>query len=191
MGWEIQKEASAFSFNMPKSNVPERIFEWSADGETWNPMPDIQTKDAKGTVTSIDPKARKIRMRNNSDKEIQLYVNEFTVTTKELPEIDKELMMYDLNLNTYKTINPGEKTDITCDGANSFEFFLSGDNTGLITINGVNKKGTKEVLYYGYPGYIKLDCSPSKEINTLELSTTEKPIRIHQIVKRDIGSNKK
>ena len=31
IGWEIQKEAESFCFNLPKSNQPGRVFEWSAD----------------------------------------------------------------------------------------------------------------------------------------------------------------
>lgn len=184
LGWEIQKEAASFNFNLPRSNQPGRLFEWSADGKTWTPIPDIPTDKAKETITNVDPKARYIRMRNQSDKEMEIYLLGFTVTTKEAPEIDEELMMYDMNLGTYQTLQPGKKVEVKCKGIQTLSFYLSGDNENLISITGTDNEGEKQILYQGNVGYIKLKGLLLENIQHLELSTIgQKPVRIHQIVR--------
>lgn len=183
LGWEIQKEAASFNFNMPKSNVPGRVFEWSADGKSWTVMQDIPAGDVKETVTSIDPKARYIRMRNNSDKQMQLYVLSFSVKTKEAPEVNEELMMYDSNLSTFKVLEPGEKVHVKCNDTDKIEFYLSGDNDSMISITSPEPDGGEHILYYGYADYIKLDKSAFEGADTIEISAINKPIRIHQIVR--------
>ena len=42
---------------------------------------------------------------------MELYVLGFTATTKQDPQINEALMMYDMNLDTYKNLNPGEAGD--------------------------------------------------------------------------------
>lgn len=185
LGWEIQKEAASFNFNMPKSNVEGRIFEWSADGKIWNILTSISTESAKETITSIDPLARFIRMRNNSEKQMQLYVLGFTITTKEAPQINEALMMYDLNLGTFRNLKPGETVNVKCDDMETIELYLSGNNESMISITGLNKENEKEVLYYGYVGYIKLNRASFAEMKTLQLSAFgKKPVKIHQIVRQ-------
>lgn len=185
LGWEIQREGDSFTFNMPQSNVDGRIFEWSADGKTWTPLSDIPADQTKAVVKTIDPKARFIRMRNNSGKQMELKVASFSVKTKDAPEINEALMMYDLNLSTYKTLNPGEKVDVKCDGVDKYiEFFLSGDNESMVSITGVNNDGETNMLYCGYVGYVKLNKISFDDIHTLTITPAGKtPVLIHQIVR--------
>lgn len=185
LGWEIQKDAESFTFNLPQSNVEGRVFEWSADGKTWTPLSDIPADRTKFTVNNVDPKAHFIRMRNNSGKQMELKVASFSVKTKEVPEINEELMMYDLNLNTYKTLKPGEKVNVKCEGVDQYiEFYLSGDNESMVSVSGEDKEGEANMLYCGYAGYIRLNKISFDDIQTLTITPAGKtPILIHQIVR--------
>lgn len=184
LGWEIQKEASTFNFNMPKSNIPGRLFEWSADGKNWTALSAISTENVKETITNIDPKARYIRMRNNSDKQMELRVLSFSITTKEAPEVNEALMMYDSNLSTYKVLKPGEQVDVKCTDTDTIELYLSGDNDSMVSITGMGTDGDEHTFYYGYVGYIKLHKASFEGIPHLTLRTIgSKPIQIHQIVR--------
>ena len=184
LGWEIQKEAASFNFNMPKSNIEGRLFEWSADGKSWTPMPEITIANVKETITTIDPKARYIRMRNASDKQMQLYVMGFNVTTKESPTVDEALFMYDANLSTSKQLKPGEKVNVKCAGSDAIEFYLSGDNESMVSITGIDKDGDRNILYIGYSGYVKLKKSVFEDAEALEIKPANSvPVRIHQIIR--------
>ena len=184
IGWEIQKEAESFCFNLPKSNQPGRVFEWSADGKSWSLIPHVSTENAKDTIRTIDPKARYIRMRNNSDQQMELYVLGFTATTQQDPQINEALMMYDMNLDTYKNLNPGEIIHIKCDDINAVSFFLSGSNENLVSITGLSQDGEKNIVYQGNVGYIKLNKTMFEDFSSLEITTIGKePIHIHQIVR--------
>lgn len=185
LGWEIQREGDSFTFNMPQSNVEGRIFEWSADGKTWTPLSDIPADQTKAVVKTIDPKARFIRMRNNSGKQMELKIASFSVKTKEAPEIDETLMMYDLNLSTYKTLKPGEQVSVKCEGVNKqIELYLSGDNESMVSISGIDKDGETNMLYCGYVGYIKLNKMTFEDMPSLIITPAGKtPVQIHQIVR--------
>lgn len=185
LGWEIQRDAESFTFNLPQSNVEGRVFEWSADGKTWTPLSDIPADRTKFTVTTIPLNAHFVRMRNNSGKQMELKVASFSVKTKEAPEINEALMMYDLNLSTYKTLKPGEKVEVKCDGVDKYiEFFLSGNNESMVSISGMNKDGEDNMLYCGYVGYVKLNKISFEDIQTLTITPVGKtPVQIHQIVR--------
>lgn len=185
LGWEIQKEAASFTFNLPQSNVEGRLFEWSADGKTWTPLAGIPTDRTKFTAETIDAAARFIRMRNTSAKPMELKVASFSVKTKEAAEINEELMMYDLNLITGKTLKPGEKVEVKCNDINHYvEFFLSGNHESMVLISGVDSEGDDRMLYCGYVGYIKLNKISFDDMQTLILTPAGKtPVKIHQIVR--------
>lgn len=184
LGWEIQKEAASFHFNLPLSNQAGRLFEWSADGKTWTAFSDLSTEHVKGTVSQIDPRARYIRMRNTSDRDMDLYVLNFAVTTKESPVLNEALMIYDMNLATYKILKPEDKIEIKCSDAQVLSFYLSGDNENLILIVGTDSEGEKQIIYQGNVGYIKLNRSLFENIQYLELSTIGKnPVQLHEVVR--------
>ena len=185
IGWEVQKEAESFRFDLRKTiNREGRAFEWSADGKSWELIPNVTTTSDRDTITNIDPRARYIRMRNNSDKQIELRVIDFTAETKQDPEVREELMMYDMNLNTFLELNSNEVIDVKCDDAQALSFFLAGSNENLVSIVGLDKEGEKHILYQGNVGYIKLDRSTFEECETLQLTTIgKKPIHVHQIVR--------
>lgn len=184
LGWEVQKEAASFNFNLPLSNFQGRVFEWSADGKVWYPIQGISNEEVKKTITNIDPKAHYVRMRNNSDQTMQINILGFTVTTKEITEQNEELMMYDMNLSSYKVLEPNDIVEVKCGDINSISFFLSGDNSNLVSITGTDTNGEKQIIYQGNVGYIYLNQSVFDNIKTLEVKTIgEKPIRIHQIVR--------
>lgn len=184
LGWEVQKEAASFNFNLPLSNQPGRVFEWSADGKNWTAFEDVSNENVKGTISQIDPKARYIRMRNQSNQEMEIYLLNFIVTTKESPAINEALMIYDMNLATYKTLQPGEKVSIKCADVQTLSFFLSGHNENLVSIVGTDSEGERQIIYQGNVGYIRLNRSLFDNMQQVELSTIGKePIRIHQIVR--------
>ena len=131
-----------------------------------------------------DWKARYIRMRNNSDQQMELYVLGFTATTKQDPQINEALMMYDMNLDTYKNLNPGEMIHIKCDDINAVSFFLSGSNENLVSITDLSQDGEKNIVYQGNVGYIKLNKTMFEDFSSLEITTIGKEsIHIHQIVR--------
>ena len=184
LGWEIQSEAESFSFNLPHSNQPGRVFEWSEDGKNWNVISSISTENEIGTIHSIDSKAKFIRMRNNSSQPMEINLQEFAITLKEKPQIDPILTMYDMNLDTYNTLNPGEVINVKCDDVQTLSFFLSGSNENLVSIIGHSADEETGILYQGNVGYIKLYKPTFEEYSSLELSTIGgQPIRIHQIVR--------
>lgn len=116
---------------------------------------------------------------------MELKVAAFSVKTKEAPNINEELMMYDLNLSTYKTLKPGEKVEVKCEGVDKYiEFFLSGDNESMVSISGVNADGEDTMLYCGYVGYVKLNKISFDDMQTLTIIPVGKaPVQIHQIVR--------
>lgn len=184
LGWEIQKEAASFNFNMPGSNQAGRLFEWSADGKEWTAMPDIATTHVKETTAALDPKARYIRMRNASDAQMQIRLLGFNVTTKQSPEVDETLLMYDGNLSTFKRLDPGNRVAVKCSGSEAIEFYLSGENESMVSISGIDKEGDEQVFYIGYVGYVKLGKSSLEETETLEIRPAGgKPVLIHQIIR--------
>lgn len=184
LGWEMRKEAESFVFYLPLSNQPGRTFEWSADGKGWNIIPGVSTESMRDTIRTIDPKARYIRMRNASDKPMELYLLGFTATTKENPNVNEALMMYDMNLDTYKSLSPGEVINIKSDDTNAISLYLSGSAENLVSITGEKEKGDKEIIYQGNVGYINLKKALFEDFSTLEIRTIGKePIHIHQIIR--------
>ena len=114
---------------------------------------------------------------------MQLYVLSFSVKTKEAPEVNEELMMYDSNLSTFKVLKPGEKVHVKCNDTDKIELYLSGDNDSMISITSPEPDGDKHILYYGYADYVKLDKSAFEGADAIEISAVSKPIRIHQVVR--------
>ena len=72
--WELQKEATSFNFSLPKSENSGRVFEWSADGRQWTTIADIPADQARFKLEKLAPGARYIRMRNATDKQMQIYL---------------------------------------------------------------------------------------------------------------------
>lgn len=66
------------------------------------------------------------------------YVLGFTATIKQDLQINEALTMYDMNLDTYKNLGPGEMIHIKCDDINAVSFFLSGSNENLASITGLS-----------------------------------------------------
>ena len=66
--WSKDIAAKSIEFNLPQASWAWAVVEWSADGETWSEVAH-QLTEVKGTISSIDPTARYIRIRNKSDKE--------------------------------------------------------------------------------------------------------------------------
>lgn len=185
LGWELQKEAESFTFNLPQSNIEGRLFEWSADGKVWVTFSGIGVEQVNMTVTDVDPKARFVRMRNNTGKPMELKISSFSVKTRESSEIDDELLMYDLNLKTYKVLEPGDKVNVTCKDVRNIEFYMSGGSESRVSIWGEDKNGKINTLYCGYAGYVKLDRASLKNMQTLVISQFDNvPVLIHQIVKK-------
>ena len=162
-----------------------RVFEWSEDGKTWTILSDIPADRTKFTVTTIPPErsfcpdAQQFRQTDGTEG------CRFSVKTKEAPEINEELMMYDLNLSTFKTLKPGEKVEVKCNGVDKYiEFFLSGNNDSMVSISGVNNDGENNMLYCGYVGYVKLNKISFDDMQTLIITPAGKtPVQIHQIVR--------
>lgn len=86
-------------------------------------------------------------MRNNSGQQMELYVLGFTASIQTRPANHEALMMYDMNLDTYKNLNPGEMIHIKCDDINAVSFFLSGSNENLVSITGLSQDGEKNIVY--------------------------------------------
>ncbi len=185
LAWELQKEATSFNFSLPKSENSGRIFEWSADGKQWTPIADIPTDQARFKLEKIAPEARYIRMRNTTDKQMQIYLYEFAVTTKEDTSIDPVRLMYDKNLESVHTLAAGSR--ITIDKENksgSLELYLSGSPCSQVVVEGTPLKGkVKQVLYSGPANYIKLKKEALESVKTLELHNAgQTEVRIHEIL---------
>ena len=138
LSWELQKEATAFQFNLPKSgNLSGRVFEWSADGNTWQPLKGIPADKAQFTLEKVPSQARCIRMRNTSDQQMQINLNQFAVTTKEDTSIDPIRLMYDKNLESANRVAAGAR--LTLERSNPtapLELFLSGMPNSHVIIKG-------------------------------------------------------
>lgn len=187
LGWEIRKTAASFHFNLPESNQPGRVFEWSADGKNWTAFTGIDADRAKGTCRDIDPKARFIRMRNASGKDMELFVLNLAVTTAESETVNEALTMYDMNLGTSKRLQPGDGVTVKCGGTEAIVLFLSGSNENLVSIAGTDKDGEKHTVYQGNVGYIRLPHALYEAIDELTISTIgAQPIHIHQIVREGL-----
>lgn len=124
--WELQKEATSFNFSLPKSENSGRVFEWSADGRQWTTIADIPADQARFKLEKLAPGARYIRMRNATDKQMQIYLYEFAVTTKEDTSIDPVRLMYDKNLESVNTLTASSRITIDKEKEGSLELYLSG-----------------------------------------------------------------
>lgn len=184
LAWELQKEATSFSFSLPKSENSGRLFEWSADGKTWTAITGIPADQPRFKLEQIAPEARYIRMRNTTDKQMQIYLYDFTVTTKEDTSIDPARLMYDKNLESVNTLPAGSRIAIDSNKGSSLELYLSGSSRSHIVVEGTPLKGkTKQVLYSGPAGYIKLDKEALEKAKKVELCN-EGPddVRIHEVI---------
>ena len=148
--WELQKEATSFNFSLPKSENSGRVFEWSADGRQWTTIADIPADQARFKLEKLAPGARYIRMRNATDKQMQIYLYEFAVTTKEDTSIDPVRLMYDKNLESVNTLTAGSRITIDKEKNGSLELYLSGSPCSQVVVEGAPLKGkVKQVLYSG------------------------------------------
>ena len=181
--WELQKEATSFNFSLPKSENSGRVFEWSADGKQWTAIADIPADQAHFKLEKIAPEARYIRMRNATDKQMQIYLYEFAITTKENTSIDPVRLMYDKNLESVNTLTAGSRITVDKRKGNSLELFLSGSPCSQVVVEGMPLKGkAKQVLYSGPANYIKLKKEVLENIKTLELyNAGQTEIRIHEV----------
>ena len=181
--WELQKEATSFNFSLPKSENSGRVFEWSADGKQWTAIADIPADQAHFKLEKIAPEARYIRMRNATDKQMQIYLYEFAITTKENTSIDPVRLMYDKNLESVNTLTAGSRITVDKRKGNSLELFLSGSPCSQVVVEGIPLKGkAKQVLYSGPANYIKLKKEVLENIKTLELyNAGQTEIRIHEV----------
>ena len=181
--WELQKEATSFNFSLPKSENSGRVFEWSTDGKQWTAIADIPADQAHFKLEKIAPEARYIRMRNATDKQMQIYLYEFAITTKENTSIDPVRLMYDKNLESVNTLTAGSRITVDKGKGNSLELFLSGSPCSQVVVEGIPLKGkAKQVLYSGPVNYIKLKKEVLENIKTLELyNAGQTEIRIHEV----------
>ena len=185
LSWELQKEATAFQFNLPKSgNLSGRMFEWSADGNTWQPLKGIPADKSQFTLEKVPSQARCIRMRNTSDKQMQINLNLFAVTTKEDTSIDPARLMYDKNLESANRVAAGAQlTFERSNPAASLELFLSGMPNSRVVIKGnSSRNGTEQTFYAGPAGYILLNAEWLGNIEKLVLQNVgDAEIHIHEI----------
>ena len=181
--WELQKEATSFNFSLPKSENSGRVFEWSADGRQWTTIADIPADQARFKLEKLAPGARYIRMRNATDKQMQIYLYEFAVTTKEDTSIDPVRLMYDKNLESVNTLTAGSRITIDKEKNGSLELYLSGSPCSQVVVEGAPLKGKgKQVLYSGPANYIKLKKEALESVKALELyNAGSSPVNIHEI----------
>lgn len=181
--WELQKEATSFNFSLPKSENSGRVFEWSADGRQWTTIADIPADQARFKLEKLAPGARYIRMRNATDKQKQIYLYEFAVTTKEDTSIDPVRLMYDKNLESVNTLTAGSRITIDKEKNGSLELYLSGSPCSQVVVEGAPLKGkVKQVLYSGPANYIKLKKEALESVKALELyNAGSSPVNIHEI----------
>lgn len=100
-------------------------------------------------------------MRNATDKQMQIYLYEFAVTTKEDTSIDPVRLMYDKNLESVNTLTAGSRITIDKEKNGSLELYLSGSPCSQVVVEGAPLKGkVKQVLYSGPANYIKLKKKP-------------------------------
>lgn len=183
--WELRKEATSFNFNLPKSENSGRVFEWSADGRQWTSIDGIPSDQARFKLESMPSEARYLRVRNATDKQMQIYLYEFAVTTKEDTGIDPIRLMYDKNLESLHTLIAGSRIAIEKGSQDrSTELYLSGSPCSRVVVEGVPLKGKRrEILYSGPAGYIRIDKEEMKKIKALEIHNTgQTDIRIHEIL---------
>ena len=181
--WELQKEATSFNFSLPKSENSGRVFEWSADGRQWTTIADIPADQARFKLEKLAPGARYIRMRNATDKQMQIYLYEFAVTTKEDTSIDPVRLMYDKNLESVNTLTASSRITIDKEKEGSLELYLSGSPCSQVVVEGSPLKGkVKQVLYSGPANYIKLKKEALESVKALELyNAGSSPVNIHEI----------
>lgn len=184
LAWELQKEATSFSFSLPKSENSGRLFEWSADGKTWTAIAGIPADQPRFELEQIAPEARYIRMRNTTDKQMQIYLYDFTVTTKEDTSIDPARLMYDKNLESANTLPAGSRIAIDKGKGGSLELYLSGSSCSHVVVEGTPLKGkTKQVLYSGPAGYFKLNKEALEKVKKVELCNEgQGDVRIHEVI---------
>lgn len=174
--WEAQKEAEYFHFNLPQSNREGRQFEWSADGVDWKKIK-VSTESVRDTIRNIDPKARFIRMVNQSNQPLDLNFRAFYAAMKKENVVDREALTHDSNLDTYGELATGQIIKIDCQGINEIKLFTSGK--GQITVTGIQGKKERPTLYKGNNGYIRI--SP-KGCDKIEIQA-DGETRLHEIVK--------
>ena len=181
--WELQKEATSFNFSLPKSENSGRVFEWSADGRQWTTIADIPADQARFKLEKLAPGARYIRMRNATDKQMQIYLYEFAVTTKEDTSIAPVRLMYDKNLESVNTLTASSRITIDKEKEGSLELYLSGSPCSQVVVEGSPLKGkVKQVLYSGPANYIKLKKEALESVKALELyNAGSSPVNIHEI----------
>nr|WP_233552198.1 hypothetical protein [Parabacteroides sp. AF48-14] len=123
-------------------------------------------------------------MRNTTDKQMQIYLYDFTVTTKEDTSIDPARLMYDKNLESANTLPAGSRIAIDNGKGGSLELYLSGSSCSRVVVEGTPLKGkTKQVLYSGPAGYIKLDKEALEKVKKIELCNEgSDDVRIHEVI---------
>ena len=168
--WELQKEA--ISLKRSSENPTRSIL-----------FTDIPADQARFKLEKLAPEARYIRMRNATDKQMQIYLYEFAVTTKEDTSIDPVRLMYDKNLESVNTLTAGSRITIDKEKEGSLELYLSGSPCSQVVVEGAPLKGkVKQVLYSGPANYIKLKKEALESVKALELyNAGSSPVNIHEI----------
>lgn len=124
-------------------------------------------------------------MRNATDKQMQIYLYEFAVTTKEDTSIDPVRLMYDKNLESANTLVAGSHIAVDREKKDgSLELYLSGSPFSQVVVEGTPLKGkAKQVLYSGPANYIELKKEALENVKALELHNAgQTEIRIHEIL---------
>jgi len=144
---------------------------------------DIPADQARFKLEKLAPGARYIRMRNATDKQMQIYLYEFAVTTKEDTSIDPVRLMYDKNLESVNTLTASSRITIDKEKEGSLELYLSGSPCSQVVVEGSPLKGkVKQVLYSGPANYIKLKKEALESVKALELyNAGSSPVNIHEI----------
>ena len=173
--WELQKEATSFNFSLPKSE--------NSTAPQCTTIADIPADQARFKLEKLAPGARYIRMRNATDKQMQIYLYEFAVTTKEDTSIDPVRLMYDKNLESVNTLTASSRITIDKEKEGSLELYLSGSPCSQVVVEGSPLKGkVKQVLYSGPANYIKLKKEALESVKALELyNAGSSPVNIHEI----------
>ena len=122
-------------------------------------------------------------MRNATDKQMQIYLYEFAVTTKEDTSIAPVRLMYDKNLESVNTLTASSRITIDKEKEGSLELYLSGSPCSQVVVEGAPLKGkVKQVLYSGPANYIKLKKEALESVKALELyNAGSSPVNIHEI----------
>ena len=103
-------------------------------------------------MEKLAPGARYIRMRNATDKQMQIYLYEFAVTTKEDTSIDPVRLMYDKNLESVNTLTASSRITIDKEKDGSLELYLSGSPCSQVVVEGAPLKGKVKTSALLRPG---------------------------------------